>query len=106
LWTLDNAGQLARVERPGAKADGPAIVMDWPRKDGTVYVGVPPQHGGQVYEYDLASGKAAPVGGAFNGIGPMDSMNLVMTEQYRVTWKKLQACYALEKLSRQRRGVR
>jgi hypothetical protein len=66
---MDAQGKLSRVEL-GNKSDLPVAIMDWPRKEGRVCVGITPQalgtpngDGGQVFELDPLTGKSTLTGG-------------------------------------------
>jgi len=72
LWRMNAEGKLARVELPLDDPDVMMVLLDYPKREGKLHVGVVPQQGGQVFELDEKTLAARPTGG-FCGFGPQDS---------------------------------
>jgi hypothetical protein len=96
---MDLKGDLSRVQLPIDDNDVACCITGWPVGDKKVYIGVAPQQGGQVIEYDIATGKTTLTGG-YNALGPEDSVYFAFqTKSY------FGDCYLLARLSAQRRAA-
>jgi hypothetical protein len=103
LWKLDRQGSLSRVELPLAHNDVSVRVMERPAVEGKLYVGVAPQQGGQVIEYDRAGGKCRLIQGGHNSFGPEDWYQQILQSRQvgNMIWPQ-GLDYALERISRRR----
>ena len=69
LWTLDADGKLQAVPLADAPAKVMVRILPRPERADKLYVGLPPQQGGKVYELDLATMRAGATKG-FCSFGP------------------------------------
>ena len=74
LLTMDAEGKLRRIDLPIKDQNVHLCLLDYPKREGKVYVGVAAHQGGQIVELDAGSGKARLTGG-FNGLGPDDGFH-------------------------------
>jgi hypothetical protein len=70
LWMMDAQRKFSHFKL-GNKSDLPVAIMDWPQKEGKIYVGIMPQtvgaagpDGGQMFELDPLTGKSTLTSGA------------------------------------------
>lgn len=74
LLAMDSEGKLRRIDLPLKDPNVHLRLLDYPRREGKVYLGVAPQQGGQIVELDVTSGKTRLTQG-FNGLGPDDAFS-------------------------------
>ena len=95
MWTMDADGKLSRIVVDPKRPDAIICVLNWPKRQGKLYIGLAPQHGGKVYELDVATGKLALTRG-YCGLGPVDAYDWFRLRRFDKGF--VPAEYAIQKL--------
>lgn len=77
LWLMDAEGKLSRARLGLEEPNVICSILAWPKREGKKYIGVAPQHGGQVFEFDMKTGQIKLTAG-YCGLGPCDSYHWFM----------------------------